>query len=317
MPDSIRVLVVDDHAVVRRGLKLFLDLQEDIAVVGEAVDGGDALEQAGTLRPDVIVMDLVMPKMDGIEATRAVAETCPETKVLVLSSFGDEERVVPVLRAGAAGYLMKNSEPEQLAQAIRTVHAGGSILCTEAAQRVLGQLARARPRPEGTVTILFSDIEGSTALVEARGDEGARALFREHDLLLRAVLEEHGGLEVEREGDAFMFAFAGARQAILCAIDMQRALERRARERPEEAVRVRIGINTGEVIAEEQGYFGKAVFLAARVAAKARGGQILVTETTRALAEQDGVRFLSRGRHELKGLSGKHELHEVAWRDEG
>ncbi len=306
MPEPIRVLIADDHAVVRRGLRLFLDLQEDIAVVGEAADGDEALARAAELAPDVVVMDLVMPGVDGIQATRRLRESSPPTRVLVLSSFADEERVLPALRAGAAGYLTKDSGPAELAQAIRTVHRGDPVLCAEAARRVMSRLSAAARRPEGTATILFTDVEGSTVIVEALGDEEARAVFREHDRLVREVVGQHGGVEVEHEGDSFMLAFSSAPRAVRCAVELQRALERQG------ALRVRMGLNSGEVIAEDDGYFGKAVFLASRVAARAAGGEILVSEATKALAG-DGVRFLDRGLHTLKGLRGAHRLLEVEW----
>lgn len=306
MTRPIRVLIADDHAVVRRGLKLFLDLQEGISVVGEAADGGEAAERADADEADVVVMDLSMPNVDGIEATRLVRETRPAAKVLVLSSFVDE-RVLPALRAGADGYLTKDTEPEQLAEAIRAVHRGDPVFCPDVLRRLTRELADARARPEGTVTILFTDIESSAAVLEELGDERARELFQEHDRLLRGVLQATGGIEVEHEGDAFMLAFSGARPAVQCAVGIQRAL---AGHR----LRVRIGLHTGDVIAEEAGYFGRTVFLASRVSALADGGEILVSDLTRALVGDPGEgRFVDRGEHELKGLSGRHRLWEVAW----
>ncbi len=313
MADKIRVLIVDDHAVVRHGLKLFLDLQDDIAVVGEAEDGAEAVDKAKAQLPDVVLMDLVMPGLDGIQATRSVKEACPQTRVLVLTSFADDEKLFPALRAGAAGYLMKDVAPEQLAEAVRTVYRGEPLLHPDIARRLMRQSAEARRQPEGTVTILFTDIERSTAIVQELGDEGARAVFREHDSLLRDVVESHGGTEVKQQGDGFMIAFSSARRAVLCAIGMQRAISRPNQGRPQVAVRVRIGLNTGETIAEEQDYFGEAVILASRIAGKAQGGQILVSELTKALVGASGVRFVDCGQHELKGLRGGHRLFEVVW----
>jgi len=154
----IRVLLADDHAVVRRGLRLFLDLQDGIEVVGEAADGAEAAEVAGAAGPDVIVMDLSMPGLDGIEATRLVRAEHGAAKVLVLSSFVDE-RVLPALRAGAEGYLTKDSEPAELAAAIRSVHAGDPVFCPDALRRLTRELFGGRLRPEGTVTIAFTDVE--------------------------------------------------------------------------------------------------------------------------------------------------------------
>jgi DNA-binding NarL/FixJ family response regulator len=302
----IRVLLADDHAVVRRGLRLFLELQDGIEVVGEAADGVEAAELAGSERPDVVVMDLSMPGVDGIEATRLVRGADGAARVLVLSSFVDE-RVLPALRAGAEGYLTKDSEPAELAAAIRSVHAGKPVLCPEALRRVTRELAGGRLRPEGTVTIAFTDVEDSTGVLERLGEQQARALFRDHDELVRSEVAEHGGVEVEREGDAFMLAFSGARPGVQCAAAIQRALG-------DQPLRVRIGLNTGDVIAEEAGYFGRTVFLASRVTGAARGGEILVSDVTRALAgDQPELRFVDRGEHELKGFAGRHRLWQVDW----
>lgn len=133
----IRVLVVDDHQVVRHGLRTFLDIQDDIEVVGEAGDGGEAVEQAETLRPDVMLLDLQLPSVDGVEALRMLRDRQNTTRVLVLTSFTEPAKVVPALRAGAAGYLFKDVEPEALAQAIRAVHAGQVLLEPEVASALL------------------------------------------------------------------------------------------------------------------------------------------------------------------------------------
>jgi DNA-binding NarL/FixJ family response regulator len=126
MPDPapIRVLLVDDHAMVRRGMRDFLELHDDIEIVGEAVDGGDAIEQAGALRPDIVVMDLMMPGIDGIEATARIRADLPEVEVIALTSFVEEARVLAAIEAGAAGFLLKDAEADELAAAIRAAAAG-------------------------------------------------------------------------------------------------------------------------------------------------------------------------------------------------
>ncbi len=306
MGAPIRVLIADDHEVVRRGLRLFLDLQEGLQVVGEASDGGEAAALAGTCEPDVVVMDLSMPNVDGVEATRLVRAARPAAKVLMLSSFVDE-RVIPALRAGADGYLTKDSGAEELAESIRAVYRGEPVFCPEAVRRVTRELVRASTRPTGTVTVVFTDIEGSTELLEQLGEDRARELFREHDALIRGLLDTNGGTEVEREGDAFMLAFSGARPAVQCACAIQQAFA-------DHPLSVRMGINTGDVVAEDDRYFGRTIYLAARVSAQARGGEILVSDLTRALVgDLPEVRFVDRGEHELKGLTGRHRLWEVAW----
>ena len=124
----IRVLIADDHAVVRQGLRTFLELQEEIEVVGDAADGEAAVSAARSEQPDVVLMDLVMPGVDGVEATRRIVAELPETRVLALTSFLEDDKVLPAVRAGATGYLLKDVEPGELVRAIRTVHEGGALL---------------------------------------------------------------------------------------------------------------------------------------------------------------------------------------------
>ena len=137
----IRVLIADDHAVVRQGLRTFLDLQADIDVVGEASDGVEAVAAAAEHAPDVILLDLVMPELDGIGALRRLREVAPAARVIVLTSFGEDERLFAALRAGATGYLLKDVEPAELVRGIRTAHAGQSPLSPAVAARVVEELA--------------------------------------------------------------------------------------------------------------------------------------------------------------------------------
>lgn len=136
---GIRVLLVDDHQVVRRGLRTFLEVQEDIEVVGEASDGEEGIARAEELRPDVILMDIKMPGTDGIEALRRLRELANPARVLIVTSFTEQRTVVPALRAGAAGYVYKDIDPDALAGAIRSVHAGHVLLQPEVAEVLLAQ----------------------------------------------------------------------------------------------------------------------------------------------------------------------------------
>ncbi|HXM58174.1 MAG TPA: response regulator transcription factor [Candidatus Dormibacteraeota bacterium] len=141
MPEPVRVLLVDDHLVVRQGLRAFLQLQPDIEVVGEVGGGTAAVAAATDARPDVVLMDLVMPDGDGIGAIRALAAAAPGTRVLVLSSFADDERVFAAMQAGAAGYLLKDVEPDALAEAIREVHRGRPALHPDVAALLMRRVA--------------------------------------------------------------------------------------------------------------------------------------------------------------------------------
>jgi DNA-binding NarL/FixJ family response regulator len=141
MPERIRVLVVDDHAVVRQGLRSLLELQDGIEVAGDAADGDQGVEAATRLRPDVILMDLVMPALDGVSAMRLLRERVPEARVIVLTSFLDDDKLLPALRAGAAGYLLKNAEPQEVIRAVRAAHAGQTVLDPVVAARLVETLA--------------------------------------------------------------------------------------------------------------------------------------------------------------------------------
>jgi DNA-binding NarL/FixJ family response regulator len=141
LAEQIAVLIVDDHAVVREGLRAFLDLQDGFEVVGEAGDGEEAVGAAERLRPDVVLMDLVMPRRDGVAAMRELRGRVPGARVIVLTSFLDEDKLLPALRAGAAGYLLKNAAPEELERAVRAAHAGEAVLDPVVAARLVEALA--------------------------------------------------------------------------------------------------------------------------------------------------------------------------------
>jgi NarL family two-component system response regulator LiaR len=153
LPDSIRVLIADDHAVVRQGLRTFLEVQDGIEVVGEAGDGQEALAMIEALSPDVVVMDLLMPRLSGIEATQRIRELRPSTKVIVLTSFLDDEKIFAAVRAGAAGYLLKDVRPQELGEAIRTVSRGEALLHPAVAAKLMQEFAHEdQPSPAQALT---------------------------------------------------------------------------------------------------------------------------------------------------------------------
>lgn len=143
----IHVLIVDDHAIVRKGTRALLATEPDIQIVGEASDGAEAVAQAQTLRPDVILMDLVMPKLDGIEATRQITAQQPGVRILVLTSFAADDKVFPAIKAGALGYLLKDSSPAELVQAIHQVYQGQPSLEPSIARKVLSELSHPPKTP--------------------------------------------------------------------------------------------------------------------------------------------------------------------------
>jgi len=173
---------------------------------------------------------------------------------------------------------------------------------------------RAHAAPDGTVSILFSDIENSTVMTERLGDLRAQEVLHEHNDMVRKQVAENKGFEVKSMGDGFMVAFSSARRALLCAIGIQRAVAEYSREHPTQPIRVRIGLHTGEAIAEGGDFFGKSVIMAARIASKARAGEILVSSVFKAVTESAGDLQFDQGYDvELKGLTGTYRVHRVLW----
>jgi class 3 adenylate cyclase len=190
----------------------------------------------------------------------------------------------------------------------------GSIDAVAAAAVAEPRDLSAHAAPDGTVTILFSDVEDSSVLFERLGDLRAQEILRAHNEIVREQTALQNGFEVKSMGDGFMIAFSSARRALFCAINIQKALAAYSEQNKEQPIRVRIGLHVGEVIRESADFFGKAVILAARIAARARGGEILVSSTLRDLTESAGdLRFAGAGDAQLKGFSGTHRLYKVIW----
>jgi NarL family two-component system response regulator LiaR len=157
--ESIRVFVADDHTIVRKGIAAVLDIVPDIIMVGEAENGRDAVVQVERLQPDVILMDLVMPDMDGIEAIRRIKDRQPEARILVLTTFAGEDKIFSAIKAGALGYHLKDSHPNELVQAIRQVYRGESSLHPVVARKVLEELAQPSERPPTPDPLTHREVE--------------------------------------------------------------------------------------------------------------------------------------------------------------
>ena len=158
-PDAIRVLVVDDHAIIRKGLKEVLELVPDILFQGEAENGLEAIRQNAVLRPDVILMDMVMPGMDGIEAIKQIKSEYPDTRILVLTTFAGEELIFPAIKAGALGYQLKDSTPEVLIEAIRLVYRGEAALHPVVARKLLTELSTPSNHPPTEDPLTHRELE--------------------------------------------------------------------------------------------------------------------------------------------------------------
>src|SRR3990172_4316086 len=168
---QIRVLIVDDHQVVRQGLRTFLELHDDIEVVGEAADGAQAVEMVGRLTPHVVLMDLVMPRLDGIGATRQIVGMDTGTRVIALTSFAEDDQVFPAIQAGASSYLLKDVSPAELVEAIRAVSRGEPRLHPDIARKLMqaaratygDDSRRATPSPVDDLTVREREVVGLIA----------------------------------------------------------------------------------------------------------------------------------------------------------
>ena len=166
--EVIRILIVDDHAVVREGLTSIISLKPDMEVVGEAANGEIAVELARQLEPDIILMDMVMPRLNGLEAIKQLQQENNPARILVLSSFTDDELIFPAIKAGASGYLLKDSSPQQLLTAIRNVHSGQSSLHPTIARKLIGELSEP-PTGQTTTNDALTEREIDVLKLVARG----------------------------------------------------------------------------------------------------------------------------------------------------
>jgi NarL family two-component system response regulator LiaR len=205
-PRPTRVLIVDDHGVVREGLRAYLELEPDIQVVGEAKDGLEAVRRAAELQPDVVLMDLVMPNMDGVDATSRIKEQQPATHVIILTSFLDDERVVPAIRAGATSYLLKDVAATDLARAIRGARAGQAQLHPEVARRLMQQVTSPR-KPDAGAQLTDREREVLRLLADGRSNkEIARALVVSERTVKGHVSNILGKLGLQDRTQAALFA---------------------------------------------------------------------------------------------------------------
>ena len=311
----IRVVLADDQALVRAGFRALLDAQDDIEVVGEANDGEEAVRLASKLVPDVVLMDIRMPGVDGLAATRRIVhdERLDRVRIVILTTFDVDEYVFEALRVGASGFLVKDTDPSELVQGVRAVARGDALLSPGVTRKLISAIADRNGEPalpvgsdrdRALATVMFSDIVGSTERAAEIGDRRWRDLLDRHDALIRRELARHGGREVKSTGDGFLALFDGPARAIRCAVAIQRGLRT-------EGVEVRIGLHSGEVELREGDVGGIAVHLGARVAAAGSPGEVVVSSTVRDLVAGSGIGFADRGEHDLKGIPDRWHLYAV------
>jgi DNA-binding NarL/FixJ family response regulator len=311
----IRVVLADDQVLVRAGFRALLDAQADIEVVGEAGDGKDAVRMAVELRPDVVLMDIRMPGMDGLEATRRIVqdEHLDRTRIVILTTFDVDEYVFEALRVGASGFLVKDTEPELLLQGVRAVARGDALLSPRVTRRLIGAFAggEARAFPSGSgaerilATVMFSDIVSSTQRAAEIGDRRWRDVLDRHDELVREELVAHGGREIKTTGDGFLALFDAPARAIRCAVAIRDRLRGVGLD-------VRIGLHSGEVELRGSDVGGMAVNIGSRVAEWGSAGDVVVSSTVRDLVAGSGIGFIDRGEQTLKGVPDRWRLFVVA-----
>ena len=210
MTKSINIILVDDHIVVRHGLRALLEGEQDFTVIGEASDGRSGIELIERLQPDVLIVDIMMPGLNGLEVTRQISQRHPQTRVLVLSMYADEGYVLQALRYGAAGYVLKNSSAEILIEAIRFVAGGGRYLCPSLSERAItAYLEKSDPEPQDLYeTLTTREREILQLLVEGHGNtEIASQLF-----ISPRTVENHRAKIMQKLGfhtqtDLIRFAF--------------------------------------------------------------------------------------------------------------
>jgi DNA-binding NarL/FixJ family response regulator len=208
----IRVLIVDDQALVRGGFRLILEAQKDIEVVGEAGDGREALALAAELAPDVVLMDIRMPELDGLEATRRLVSGLRSPRVVMLSTFGEDEYVYEAMKAGASGFLLKEIRPEQLAEAVRVAAAGDALLAPASTRRLIEEFVRRRPPGAGTPEALSELTERELEVLKlvARGlsnSEIADGLFVSEATVKTHVTHILGKLDLRDRVQAVVLAY--------------------------------------------------------------------------------------------------------------
>jgi NarL family two-component system response regulator LiaR len=203
--DKIQLMIVDDHRVVRSGVKALIETEEGLEVIGEAADGREAVTKASGLEPDLVLMDLVMPEMDGVEATRRITEERNDLEILILTSFSEEERIIQAIKAGASGYLIKDASPDELVSAIKDTYRGESTLDPKVAGTVLRSMQKEKDKPGEELT--DREIEVLELIAEGLpNDDIANELYISERTVRSHVSNILGKLNLENRTQAALYA---------------------------------------------------------------------------------------------------------------
>jgi len=281
-----------------------------------------ALEKGGW---DIVLSDHGLPRFNSLQALNMLNQSELDLPFIIVSGSIAEDLAVAAMKSGAHDYIMKNNLARLGPAVEREMREAETRRARRAAEEArlkpVQELEQAytqleRRVREITASIMFTDLEDSTQMLTRLGDEENQTLLASHSKIIRDQLDKYGGVEVKTMGDGFMIAFYSARKAVSCAVDIQRDLQEFNRENPERQLKVRIGLNLGEVIKEEEDYFGSAVVIAARIMDESSGGQILVSDLLRQVADgpsNSEHEYSDFGRRTLKGSEEEEQIFEVLW----
>ncbi len=325
MSTPLRVLIVedqeDDAALMLRELRR-AQFEPEYERVETEDELTSALGQGGW---DIVLSDHGLPRFNSLQALNMVHESGLDVPFIIVSGSIGEDLAVAAMKSGAHDYIMKNNLARLGPAVERELREAETRRARRAAeeerQGLIQELEQAYTQLERrvrqiTASIMFTDLQDSTQMLTRLGDEENQTLLASHSRIIREKLEEHGGLEVKTIGDGFMIAFYSARKAVTCAVDIQKELQEFNLQNPDRQLKVRIGLNLGEVIKEDEDYFGSAVVMAARIMDESTGGQILVSDLLRQVAEEPSHsehQYSDFGRHTLKGFDYEEQIFEVLW----
>ena len=325
MSTPLRVLIVedqeDDAALMLRELRR-AQFEPEYQRVETEEELTAALEKGGW---DIVLSDHGLPRFNSLQALNMLHESGLDLPFIIVSGSIGEDLAVAAMKSGAHDYIMKNNlarlgpavEREMREAKVRRAHK----VAEEQRQSLARELEQAytqleRRVREITASIMFTDLQDSTQMLTRLGDEENQTLLASHGKIIREQLDKYGGQEVKTTGDGFMIAFYSARKAVTCAVEIQKEIQAFNLQNPDRQLKVRIGLNLGEVIKEEEDYFGSAVVMAARIMDESTGGQILVSDLLRQVAagpSNSEHQYSDFGLRTLKGFDDKQHIFEVLW----